>query len=228
MKLKKLWLGLVIILGTLVIGEQQVDAEVVCSDPGDVFLSGYQPIKIYADPETTHPTGATLSTDFNKWRVVRYYLKDNHIYAEDLGHNQWVKFSDIRVIFPPYTFYVYVDSANKAVPIYDDAVFTKQIATLDPKIRTWKINRVATPSYTGMDLAYDLGDNQWVKASDVIAIRSMGFFQTGTALYTADGVQVGSLQASLSYSIFESKMIHGNIYVRLGTDEQWALYRTLA
>lgn len=227
MKLKKLWLGLTIILGTLVIGGQQVNAEIIHSDLGDVFLSGYQPIKIYADPETTQPTGATLSTEFNKWRVVRSYLKDNHIYAEDLGHNQWVKSSDIRVIFPPYTSYVYVDSANKAVPIYDDAVFTKQIATLDPKIRTWKINRVATPSHTGMDLAYDLGNNQWVKASDVIAILSTGFFQAGTALYNTDGIQMGTLQASLTYSIFESKMINGNIYVRLGTDEQWVLYRTL-
>lgn len=226
MKLKKLWLGLIITFGVLLTGNQQVQAEIITGE--GTYASGYQPIKIYADPETTEYTGTTLANTVDQWKIVRFFIQDNTAVALDLGHNQWVKPSDTRTISPATTYIAYVNSANRATPVYSNAVFTDQIATLTPTISEWKITRIGQLTGTEINAAYDLGDNQWVKASDVVMIPSVVNYAAGTTLYDTTGAPVGEIKATLPYKILESHAINNHVYVRLGTDNQWALYATLS
>lgn len=60
-----------------------------------------------------------------------------------------------------------VDSAKKAVVVYNDAATTKKSgSTLSTDYTLWAVTRVAKDA-DGKTVAYDLGENQWVKASDV-------------------------------------------------------------
>ncbi|GAF39963.1 hypothetical protein FC83_GL002977 [Agrilactobacillus composti DSM 18527 = JCM 14202] len=82
-----------------------------------------------------------------------------------------------------------VDSANKAVKVYDDAATSKDSgATLDTSYNTWTVTRTAKNA-DGKVVAYDLGNNQWVKAADVTegstaSKATVSDLPTGTALYS--------------------------------------------
>lgn len=226
MKFRNLILGFIIGFGTLMISHQQVNASNIIAGEG-TFSSAFQPIKVYSDPETTQATGQTLSSSVDSWKVIQSYIDDNAAISVDLGDNQWVKTQDTRTVFKPGSYYLQINSNHQSVPLYKDAVFNSQIATLDSAIDTWKITKVATLTGTGIKVAYDLGNNQWVSAKDVTLIYSVANFQAGTETVNAQGEKTGTILSSEDYQIFDSREIGNSIYVRLGTDNQWVLYRSV-
>ncbi|WP_035456375.1 hypothetical protein, partial [Agrilactobacillus composti] len=117
-----------------------------------------------------------------------------------------------------------VYSDNKAATIYSDAATTKDSGTkLNTSYDEWSAFDVSKDS-DGHIVAYRLGKDQWVKASDLATEKSLsGTFDTGAgvALYNADGTLTGTIQADGQYTVFGVKYIDGKQSLKLGTDAQW-------
>lgn len=117
-----------------------------------------------------------------------------------------------------------VYSDNKAAVIYSDAATTKDSGSkLNTSYDEWSAFDVSKDS-DGHIVAYRLGKDQWVKASDLSTEKALsGTFDTGAgvALYNADGTLTGTIQADGQYTVFGVKYIDGKQSLKLGTDAQW-------
>lgn len=226
MKLKKLWFGLVIMLGTLVAGQQQAKAEQV------IVHSFGLPVKIYTDAACTQYSGTNLDTAIDAWAVLKSSKSSN-----ELGKNQWVKGtdvfydggrtnsigSDIKIL--------YGLALNQKVPVYDSPQFWQTTSYLEPSINKWAVTGYArkSPAFLPID-RLDLGHNQWVSTEDVTPIFDKGLFTIGVPLYNSKGHQTGTLQGSDNvemYKIFDATLIGNEAYVKLGTNDQWIKYSSL-
>ncbi|WP_416353736.1 hypothetical protein ACNAN0_02125 [Agrilactobacillus fermenti] len=228
-------------LGLLIFNNQSVKAAVTVHDDSsiNVVSSGGYPAPIYSDPQCTQPTGQTLNTTISEWRVNHIAYDDsnnqNTFQSFDLGTNQWVKIGDVFYTIDPNSpenSYGYHDileafSSGKKIPIYNNPQLSKITGYLDPNISEWAVTGDAT---TGPDKSIgrlNLGQNQWIDASQVVTIYNSYIFNAGTPLYNESGVQTGTLStingsSILYYRAFGAKIINGEIHIRLGTNNQWA------
>ncbi|MCH4169698.1 MAG: hypothetical protein LKF36_00610 [Lactobacillus sp.] len=221
MVIKKLIWGVALLVGLAFSGAQQAQAADNVDNQIITVSSGYQPIPVYKDANTTQYSGKNLDTNINSWRVVRIAKS-----AYDLGNNQWVKSGDLRVVnavtpdsnSPYYLIY----SDNQALPIYASALFDKQIGTLDTGIDVWQITKTAFVDQSDALVGFDLGNNQWVK--DGTLIEKYFWFYAGEPLYTSSGQPASTIQQTLQYRVFSAKKIANQLYVNLGADNQWVLY----
>lgn len=192
-------------------------------------------VKVYSDAATTQDSGAKLDTQYNIWDVTRTAKdKDGKTVAYDLGNSQWVKASDVsevaasKVTVSPATKGQAVYSNFKGATIYSDADTTKANGTLNTSYDEWSTFQVAKDA-SGNIVAYDLGSNQWVKASDLSLIKTQGGTfdaNAGTALYNRDGDVTGSIQSDGLYQIFAVTYINGKQSLKLGNDNQWIIAST--
>ncbi|MCH4171636.1 MAG: SLAP domain-containing protein [Lactobacillus sp.] len=205
---------------------------------GQVTVStGNKALHVYNDGATTKDSGAKLATDYDLWTVT-HVAKDANgdVVAYDLGNNQWVKASEVKlfalpndktqVASMPKGTAIY--SNFKGAKIYSDAAATKAIGTLNTQYDEWSAYKVSKDA-NGNIVAYDLGSNQWVKASDLQLQKNLsGTFvaKQGTALYQADGTLAGVLGASNAYRVFAVRYINGHQALKLGNDSQWIIAAT--
>ncbi|MCH4171625.1 MAG: hypothetical protein LKF36_10400 [Lactobacillus sp.] len=112
----------------------------------------------------------------------------------------------------------------KGATIYSDQDATKDSGSkLNTSYDEWSAFDVSKDS-DGHIVAYRLGKDQWVKASDLSTEKALsGTFDTGAgvALYNADGTLTGTIQADGQYTVFGVKYIDGKQSLKLGTDAQW-------
>ena len=232
MKLKKLWLGLAIALGVVLAGQQQTQAATNVVPEESTYFTNGQSVAIFSDPELQNNTGRTLDPNITAWKSFNYAVTDNGtVTAIDLGGGQWVQYSpdkSFKVIPTKNTGYLLeYFSAYRAIPVYSDPNLTHQIGSLDPNIADWAITKQGIIDQSDAVFSFDLGDNQWVGSTYYSAeIASKYFFGTGTTLYNQDGQPVATLNnpAHDTYKIFETRLINGQIAVRLGDNNQWAYY----
>ncbi|GAF39964.1 hypothetical protein FC83_GL002978 [Agrilactobacillus composti DSM 18527 = JCM 14202] len=208
---------------------------------GQVTVStGNKALHVYTDGATTKDSGAKLATDYDLWTVT-HVAKDagGNVVAYDLGNNQWVKASEVKLFAVPNpgADQTQVDAMPKGTAIYSnfknakiysDAAATKAIGRLNTQYDEWSAYKVSKTA-NGNIVAYDLGNNQWVKASDLQLQKNLaGTFvaKQGTALYQADGTLAGVLGASNAYRVFAVRYINGHQALKLGNDSQWIIAAT--
>ncbi|GAF42031.1 hypothetical protein FC83_GL002154 [Agrilactobacillus composti DSM 18527 = JCM 14202] len=193
-----------------------------------IFFSKNVPVTLYSDPETKQPTGKTLSTAVDAWKVFQIAYNGEYLMSYNLGDNQWVKAADDRPeslgVMSNDGYFKEFYSNGKAVTVYSDPYLTKAIGKLDPTISHWAVIRNSVPR--GYFYSFDLGDNQWVGPSEnTRIILDSYFFRADTPLYNSEGKRTQAINnANYTYKIFDVKTIQGGIYVKLGSDDQWALY----
>ncbi|MCH4169700.1 MAG: hypothetical protein LKF36_00620 [Lactobacillus sp.] len=69
-------------------------------DNNNEFLaaySDYKSVPVYSDPQFKYQM-STLNPEIAYWKITRYTTYFDGYAAIDLGHNQWVKYTDIRMI----------------------------------------------------------------------------------------------------------------------------------
>ncbi|WP_416353634.1 hypothetical protein ACNAN0_01275 [Agrilactobacillus fermenti] len=114
--------------------------------------------------------------------------------------------------------------SKNAATIYSDAATSKDSGKkLATDVTEWRAFEEALND-DGDVVAYRLGTNQWVKASDLALQKDKdGVFATakGTTLYTSDGDVAGSIQADGVYKVYAERHINGKQALKLGTDSQW-------
>ncbi|GAF39970.1 hypothetical protein JCM14202_1853 [Agrilactobacillus composti DSM 18527 = JCM 14202] len=194
--------------------------------------SGKKAVKVYDDAATTKDSGATLSTDHDTWTVTRTAKdKDGKVVAYDLGNNQWVKAGDVteheaekyEVSDMPKGTALY--SSFRAAAIYSDPETTQANGKLNTSYDEWTAFKVAKDA-DGVAHAYDLGNNQWVKASDLALVKDLGGTfdaNAGTPLYNRDGERTGRINTDGLYKVFAVTYIDGKQAVKLGNDNQWII-----
>lgn len=190
------------------------------------------PAMIYSDPECTKPTGQTLNTSINEWKVnktAEVYGIGGGYKAFDLGSNQWVKNNDVffRIEGPTAkdSYGIFEAYCNgRSVQLYSDPQLSKSVGHLNPGISDWAVTGLA---FDGPDRGsisrINLGNNQWVSANDVYLIRTSYYLAPGTPLYNRTGTQTGTItNGHYYYKVFGVATIKGQVYVKLGSDDQWA------
>lgn len=198
--------------------------------------SANKAVKVYDDAATSKDSGATLDTSYNTWTVTRTAKNsDGKVVAYDLGNNQWVKAADVTegstaskatVSDLPTGTALY--SNFMGATIYSDPDTTKSNGSLNTSYDEWSAFKVAKDS-NGNPVAYELGSNQWVKASDLQLQKNLnGTFDAnaGTALYSSDGTLTGTISSSGLYKVFAVTYINGHQAVKLGNDSQWIIAAT--
>lgn len=194
-------------------------------------------IPVYSDKETTTATtdilaqGQTFKYDVVVKNsiggaVVAYGTKNSD------GSYSYVKASDVTkeaaadatpdLAMLPRGTAVYSD--HKAAVIYSDPAATQDSgAKLATDVNEWAAFQTSKNS-DGQIIAYRLGKNQWVKASDLTCVQDLsGTFDTaqGTPLYGSDGSKTGTIQTAGAYKVYAVRYIDGHQSLRLGTDNQW-------
>lgn len=193
-------------------------------------LQSNEAIKTYTDRATTILATKTYAKaqvlnydrmiiDLETDTVIAYGIK------QDNGQYLFVKATDVTQIgaltLEPLAGTLY---ALKPVMIYSDA--TTQQATgqqLAQDIKEWAVFKKATDA-NGQIVAYELGQDQWVKATDLKAEKPLaGTFtaKNGTALCSATGDQTTTLTKTDTYRVFGVRYIQNEQYVRLGNQNQW-------
>ncbi|GAF41964.1 hypothetical protein FC83_GL002103 [Agrilactobacillus composti DSM 18527 = JCM 14202] len=197
--------------------------------------SGKKAVTVYSDAATTKDSGAKLDTSYSTWAVNQTAKdKDGKIVAYDLGNNQWVKASDVTAgstssvttgAMPTGTA---LYSNFNAATIYSDPETTQSIGNLNTSYDEWSAFKVAKDA-NGNPVAYDLGNNQWVKASDLQLQKALnGTFDAnaGTALYSSNGSLSGTIKSDGLYRVFAVTYLNGRQAVKLGNDNQWIIAAT--
>ncbi|MCH4171635.1 MAG: hypothetical protein LKF36_10455 [Lactobacillus sp.] len=198
--------------------------------------SGSKAVKVYEDAATTKDSGATLDTSYNTWTVTRTAKNsDGKVVAYDLGNNQWVKASTVtegattsKAVVSNLPTGTALYSNFMGAQIYSDPDTTKTNGYLNTSYDEWSAFKVAKDAY-GNPVAYELGSNQWVRASDLQLQKNLnGTFDAnaGTALYSADGSLTGTITTSGLYKVFAVTYINGHQAVKLGNDSQWIIAAT--
>ncbi|KRM33387.1 hypothetical protein FC83_GL002956 [Agrilactobacillus composti DSM 18527 = JCM 14202] len=59
--------------------------------------SDYKAVPVYSDPRFKYQV-STLNPEISSWKITRYTTYFDGYAAIDLGHNQWVRYTDIRMI----------------------------------------------------------------------------------------------------------------------------------
>ncbi|GAF40636.1 hypothetical protein FC83_GL000231 [Agrilactobacillus composti DSM 18527 = JCM 14202] len=121
-----------------------------------------------------------------------------------------------------------VYSNYSPLTIYQDAETTSQSGALDANCNEWAATHVAKDSCNNI-LAYDLGNNQWVKASQLSKTAPIsGIFVTSpnTPLFFTDGTLASCLQNGGTYQVFAVTYINGRQALKLGSEAQWVLTAT--
>lgn len=174
---------------------------------------------------------AAKGEDFNYTLVVKN-TSDDAIVAygrkDQAGNWEFIKAGDVTAAA---TYTTTVETlprthvySNSAATIYSDQdATTDSGATLSTDVTEWVASRVSKDS-AGNVVAYELGKNQWVKASDLQTTKSLdGIFVAGegTQLYSKDGSKASKLAASGAYKVFAVTYMNGHQAVKLGSDAQW-------
>ncbi|MCH4171631.1 MAG: hypothetical protein LKF36_10435 [Lactobacillus sp.] len=197
--------------------------------------SGGKAVTVYSDAATTKDSGAKLDTAYSTWAVNQTAKdKDGKTVAYDLGNNQWVKASDVTAgttssvttSATPTGMALY--SNFKAATIYSDPETTQANGSLMTAYDEWSAFKVAKDA-NGNPVAYDLGNNQWVKASDLQLQKALsGTFDAaaGTSLYSSNGALSGTIKTGGLYQVFAVTYLNGRQAVKLGNDNQWIIAAT--
>ncbi|MFD1671042.1 hypothetical protein ACFQ5M_02905 [Agrilactobacillus yilanensis] len=190
---------------------------------------------IYSDKETTTATDLTLAEgETVTYNVVVKNSIDGTIVAYgikgDDGTYTYVKAFDMTVNTAPTVktaalpLGTAVYSDYKPATIYSDPAATKDSGTkLATSVNEWTAFATSTDS-DGAIVAYKLGKDQWIKASDLQIEQDLsGTFDTaaGSPLYSSDGTQSGSISVAGPYQVFAVRYINGKQSLKLGTDNQW-------
>ncbi|MCD2256635.1 hypothetical protein FHQ08_07865 [Lactobacillus sp. CC-MHH1034] len=161
--------------------------------------------------------------------VVAYFVENKSDNGNAAG--KWVSANDVtftattpaKVTTKKLPAGTVVYSKNAAT-IYSDAATSKDSGKkLATDVTEWRAFEEALND-DGDVVAYRLGTNQWVKASDLALQKDKdGVFATakGTTLYTSDGDVAGSIQADGVYKVYAERHINGKQALKLGTDSQW-------
>lgn len=117
-----------------------------------------------------------------------------------------------------------VYSNYQPVPIYQDPALTQETTIpLSTHFESWTVISTAKDE-NGQPLAYQLGDQQWVKAKDLVPEKVLnGTFGTtaNTQLYNQFGQKTGTISNTDAYQVFAVRYINGHQALKLGDDTQW-------
>ncbi|MCD2256620.1 SLAP domain-containing protein [Lactobacillus sp. CC-MHH1034] len=207
-------------------GAQDVTVNIL---PGTIVYSDYKSLPVYTDAKATKLSGSYLSTKYNAWKAlaVSVNAKGDSI-AYKLGENQWVKASDLSdtenttsdlkiSALPANTV---MNSNYKAATVYSDATTKKDSGSkLSTDFNQWAAFRVAKDK-DGNAVAYDLGDNQWVKASDLDTSSDNSSATTSTL--PAGTAVFSNYKAAKVYSEPEGKNATGKLATSVN---EWAAFR---
>lgn len=124
---------------------------------GTAVYSGYEPIEIYSDANTSHATGRTLQTSIGEWAAFDTAMdQSGHITAYELGHDQWVKAADLHLSEPLHGTF---DTTAGTALYSSDGTRTGAIKATGPY-------KVFAVRYIDGHQAVKLGtDDQWIMAS---------------------------------------------------------------
>lgn len=188
-------------------------------------------IPTYTDLATTIATNDSIAAkkaidytrtvkDLDTDQIISYGFKVN-------DHYVFVKTSDTtttKTTDESTAFYAILYSHNRPAPIYTDSELTtasnKTLATTNNEWRAFKVAKDAD----GHVLSYQLGKNQWVKASDLAIEQAEGGIfgaKKGTALYDTNGIKTSTIPKADTYQVFSVRYINDQQYVRLGNQDQW-------
>lgn len=222
MKLKRLCLGLAVTLVTLIIGGQQVHADINVSAVNTIFYSNNQPLAIYSDPELTKATGQKLSTDIADWSAFEVAKEGSKNISYKLGHDQWVPATS-GYLLGQSTAEMY--SGYKAIQLYSDPALSKPAGKLSTNYNLWATTKWATPVTENTPKVVDLGNNQWADINNfeyiVYPYETIAYYNAGTPLYNLNGVQTSTIHVSDYYKTYRTYYYNGKDYVNLGNDSQW-------
>ncbi|GAF38325.1 hypothetical protein FC83_GL001733 [Agrilactobacillus composti DSM 18527 = JCM 14202] len=215
-------------LSTLGQQVQAADTNLKVTQVDRLVDSWFQPAPVYTDISAQTPTGETLNTKIFSWRATAVArTSDGTDVMYNLGHNEWVKAKDLipGLAMTTYETDYLAYSYNKPAKIYHDPQLTQPSGqTLATNIKLWKINREAS-SYA--NYAYDLGNNQWVAGKNLIAVAPTTHVYAGQMLFNMADINkaVSTFAEPGYYQIFDTTSLkNGNVYVKLGTDDQWTFY----
>ncbi|WP_416353635.1 hypothetical protein ACNAN0_01280 [Agrilactobacillus fermenti] len=210
------------------------------SDVAGTATTNQDDTATYTDAKLAYNTGALVRDKGTKLSVTKvakdsngnataYFVEDKSANGNAAG--KWVSASDVTFSattaakvttksLPAGTVLYSKDAAT----IYSDAATSKDSGKkLATDVTEWRAFEEALND-NGDVVAYRLGTNQWVKASDLAAQKDKdGVFATakGTTLYTSDGDKAGSVQADGVYRVYAERHINGKQALKLGTDSQW-------
>lgn len=164
-----------------------------------------------------------LATTIRSWTVTKVAQTiDGQILAYDLGNGQWVSAKDLELNKATEDCNIIVYSNYKPLMLYQDASLTAINGRLQTHYYEWKVSEVAK-DVNGRVVAYKLGQNQWVKATDVMAQQAIGgtfVVKEPTPLVNLAGTQRSTV-TPMTYQVFAVRYINGYQYVCLGSDQQW-------
>ncbi|WP_416353737.1 hypothetical protein ACNAN0_02130 [Agrilactobacillus fermenti] len=228
----------ILFLGIICFKTAPVKAAVTVTQPSAnnqiVDTDGY-PAEIFSDPYCKQSTGKFLNTTISEWRVTQEsYYGDNfsQVFSYNLGNNQWIRgqeaFNKVQSMTPdnPYGI-LEAYSNNEVIALYGVPQLTwKFLGRLDPKISHWAVTGYA---FNGGDTAdditsIDLGNNQWVNRDSVHLIYKLYHFDAGTPLFNQNGQPTSTIATTGNYKVFDVTTIGSNIYIKLGSDNQWAAF----
>ncbi|UQS82244.1 hypothetical protein MOO45_00690 [Bombilactobacillus folatiphilus] len=231
MKLNKILFSAMVSFGILCTGAQTVSAAQVISPRSKVYYSNGQTTTIYSDPNLTQTTGKTLDRNVDQWEIFGEAINDaGQRTAVNLGGNQWISTCDA----PKYHdiaegSYVFNEAFSNYRPIqlYSDPQLTQPIGKLSTQYADWRINQVDFVDQSEAIYSIDVGNNQWasVEAFDYL-LPQVVCVQPGTQLCDQLGHSTGKIiqnVTNMMYSTYGVKSIDGQLYVRLGSDQQWVL-----
>ncbi|WP_416353647.1 hypothetical protein ACNAN0_01350 [Agrilactobacillus fermenti] len=195
---------------------------------GTVVYSDYKAARVYSDASVKNGTNQYLSTKYNAWAAMAVSMDANgKPIAYKLGENQWVKASDLsdtestgdlKVSDLPAN--TVMNSNYKAATVYSDATTKKDSGSkLSTDFNQWAAFRVAKDK-DGNAVAYDLGDNQWVKASDLDTSSDNSSATTSTL--PAGTAVFSNYKAAKVYSEPEGKNATGKLATSVN---EWAAFR---
>lgn len=223
-----------LLLGLLGLAQPAQAESTVTTEPESTFNSNGYDYPIYVRP-TDKTAYARLSYQDTSWKIKRLYQQaDGSDAAIDLGQNQWVKLSDVLSIQPNnQNTYQLFFSNNEPIKMYTNATLQKSTGQyLSTSNNQWRVSKLAyykngQGKQTKLVYAMELGKNQWIartRNDNTGFLKPSVYFAKWTKLVNSAGQETGYIQASGDYKAYELTNIHGQVYVRLGNDNQWAPY----
>lgn len=188
---------------------------------------------IYDDQAATTMATDKLDSKLQFWHVFEIGTTATGASTYCLGHNQWVKASDLKPTLkiqaitstdtrlPGFQTETYTASFHHPYTIYRDPQLTEPIGQLNPNVEIWRVLKTASDAF--FPYAYDLGDNQWVSAADVWEFQNFLSVPVGSALVNLTNVEKATQTAKKTdfYAALDFKSLNGVLYAKLGTNDQW-------
>lgn len=205
-----------------------VSTQATVAPSHDIYYSHGQMNMTYQDPQLTQPIGTKLVPQISTWQTYEKAVDaSGKITAYDLSDHQWVSAQFNAVIHevqPGSYLYKEAFSDGQSIPLYRDPQLTQPMGRLSNKVSDWIINQVDFANQSEYVYSVDLGNNQRVSASALYLLPKTVMVNANNYLVNQFGTKTGKVvNTDVPYVTFGVKTINQQIYIRLGSNQQWIL-----